>query len=270
MAYFRFNNIKFMKKKIFIYIFIIASQWAFAQKNYVIEYKIFNNTNFPNIVDSKLLIDVEKNITLFHPDYSTKQKWSEQPKKVEDDSFFFEKSEEGNNFIELNHNLRTVKSIEYLDRNKPILITDIFPDFSWEVTENTETISGYKAKEARCTYRGREWIVWFTEDIALPYGPWKLHGLPGLILKANDKTEKYAFILSSITSQDDNNIVEKFETIKEKKFKEMSLKEFISLNKEYKENFLKELSSDRNIKIQTQDVPKSGYELKYEWEEKNK
>ena len=31
-------------------------------------------------------------------------------------------------------------------------------------------------------FRGREWKVWFSEEIPLSLGPWKLGGLPGLIL----------------------------------------------------------------------------------------
>jgi len=255
-----------MRKVIFIYIFIILSQLTFAQNNYVIEYKIFNNTNFPNIVNAKVLIDIQKGTTLYHPDFSTKIKWSDKPKIVEDDSFFFENQDEGTNFVELNYNLKTVKSIEHLDKNKPILITDVFPELSWEITGRKETISGYKAEEAKCSYRGREWIVWFTQEIPLPYGPWKLHGLPGLILKATDKNEKYAFVLSTIRPQVDNSIKDKFDTLKATSYKEMSLREFLILNNEYKDNFFKELASDRNVKIQTQEVPKSGYELNYEWE----
>lgn len=52
---------------------------------------------------------------------------------------------------------------------------------------------GYKCFKAIATYRGRVWIAWFTPDIPISKGPWKLYGLPGLILKASDIENHYSF-----------------------------------------------------------------------------
>jgi GLPGLI family protein len=46
------------------------------------------------------------------------------------------------------------------------------------------TILGMECHYAKTKFRGREWKVWFTEEIPVSLGPWKLNGLPGLILKA--------------------------------------------------------------------------------------
>ena len=46
---------------------------------------------------------------------------------------------------------------------------------------------------ARCTFKGRTWTAWFTADIPLDNGPWKLCGLPGLILRAYDSKQQYIF-----------------------------------------------------------------------------
>src|SRR3712207_8163725 len=45
----------------------------------------------------------------------------------------------------------------------------------------------------RSTFRGRTWRVWFALDIPFPDGPWKLCGLPGLILKAEDSKGHFSF-----------------------------------------------------------------------------
>lgn len=75
------------------------------------------------------------------------------------------------------------------------------PDFDWQVTERTDTILGYECQEAKCDYRGREWTVWFTEDIPVMDGPWKLSGLPGLIMAASDEKGEYTFECVGINSK---------------------------------------------------------------------
>ena len=46
---------------------------------------------------------------------------------------------------------------------------------------------------ARCNYKGRQWLAWFTTDIPIDNGPWKLDGLPGLVLRAYDNSRHYIF-----------------------------------------------------------------------------
>ncbi len=54
----------------------------------------------------------------------------------------------------------------------------------WTLTDNTVTISGYLCKTATCQLHGRQWTVRYCEDIPTTAGPWKLCGLPGLIVEA--------------------------------------------------------------------------------------
>ena len=54
----------------------------------------------------------------------------------------------------------------------------------WALAEGEETVCGYACRKATTRFRGRDWTVWYTDEIPVDAGPWKLHGLPGLILKA--------------------------------------------------------------------------------------
>lgn len=42
-----------------------------------------------------------------------------------------------------------------------------------------------------------EWTAWFTTELPISDGPYKFHGLPGLILKIYDKTNTYSFDIIS-------------------------------------------------------------------------
>ncbi|GHT44005.1 hypothetical protein FACS189438_2230 [Bacteroidia bacterium] len=63
----------------------------------------------------------------------------------------------------------------------------------WELLPDTMTILSYPCQKAVCLFKGRTYEAWYTSEIAKSDGPWKLHGLPGLILKASDSWNEYSF-----------------------------------------------------------------------------
>ncbi len=80
------------------------------------------------------------------------------------------------------------------------------PEFEWELTDSVINVLGYDCHGAKCNFRGREWTAFYTEEIPLMEGPWKLHGLPGLIMKASDKEGDYNFECIGIKSKADRPI----------------------------------------------------------------
>ena len=65
------------------------------------------------------------------------------------------------------------------------VIEEETPTMEWTIGEDSvQTILGYECHKATTKFRGREWNVWFTEEIPVSLGPWKLNGLPGIILQA--------------------------------------------------------------------------------------
>jgi len=63
----------------------------------------------------------------------------------------------------------------------------------WILSADTCTILSYICQKATARFRGRDWTAWFTMEIPIDAGPWKLCGLPGLIMKASDTSEHYVF-----------------------------------------------------------------------------
>ncbi len=75
-----------------------------------------------------------------------------------------------------------------------IYIAEKKPTIDWQLKKETKKIGNLVAHKATGKFRGREYTAWYTLEIPLPYGPWKLQGLPGLILEAYDeKKEMYLY-----------------------------------------------------------------------------
>lgn len=95
----------------------------------------------------------------------------------------------------------------------------------WQVVpDSTADIMGCHCQLAKTNFKGRTWYAWYAEDIPMQEGPWKLCGLPGLILKAYDEGKEYVFTVIGMNTITDNSPItigkEKREEISQKKLKE--------------------------------------------------
>ena len=77
-------------------------------------------------------------------------------------------------------------------------VKDSTIDIRWELTNESKKIGAYTVKKATAAFRGRDYTAWFTTQIPLPYGPWKLSGLPGLILEAYDTHKEIYWYFKNI------------------------------------------------------------------------
>ncbi len=104
---------------------------------------------------------------------------------------------------------------------------EVPPAIEWNISEETREICGHLCRKASGDFRGRTWEAWFTEDIPVSAGPWKLRGLPGTILSARDSEELIRF--DAVSIEEGSGIIEKpaypyFKT---------SRKKYLSMLKQY-------------------------------------
>ena len=107
------------------------------------------------------------------------------------------------------------------------LVEEDIPVMDWEIAEDSvQTILDYECHKATTAFRGRVWTVWYAEDIPVSLGPWKLNGLPGMILQA--ECNNYNIITaSSITTSHltpvtfYNFLGHKFEPVEREKYMKM-------------------------------------------------
>jgi GLPGLI family protein len=72
-------------------------------------------------------------------------------------------------------------------------VSEDIPKLSWNLSEVEKIIGGFLCKQAFTSFRGRNYEAWYAVNLPLPMGPWKLNGLPGLIIEANDKEGEVVF-----------------------------------------------------------------------------
>ena len=73
------------------------------------------------------------------------------------------------------------------------IVKDTFPVMKWKVKKDTLSIGGLHCQKAITHFKGRDYEAWFCPDLPFKSGPWKLNGLPGLILQANDTKNEVIF-----------------------------------------------------------------------------
>ena len=185
-------------KKIILYIILINFHFSFAQKG-IVEYGYIESLGMGNAqgLDYNALLIFDKN----NSNYITCKISLEKPEKINESKIVEEDgeikaifngmgvSEDGNQVFYSNADKQMFSSLDY---ENMIYINDGQNNIVWTTTKETKKIGIFNCFKASTTFRGRNYIAWFTLEIPISFGPWKLNGLPGLILEAYD-VNKYLY-----------------------------------------------------------------------------
>ena len=78
----------------------------------------------------------------------------------------------------------------------------------WEIQSDTMTILSHLCHKAAARFKGRDYTAWFTPAIPRSEGPWKLCGLPGLILYAEDSQKQYVFECTGLLNAQPDEMIQ--------------------------------------------------------------
>lgn len=128
------------------------------------------------------------------------------------------KNDESDLFSKLNIKTDSLLKVNINTKENSIIFKDIlfskngdyfndtlFP-MKWELSDEMKEINNLKCLKAKTFFRGRTYIAWYSLDLVFPYGPWKLGGLPGLIIESYDTKNQIIFKLNKIISIKDNKL----------------------------------------------------------------
>lgn len=69
----------------------------------------------------------------------------------------------------------------------------------WKILPERQEIGEFNAQKATTEFAGRQWVAWFSTELPFQDGPYKFHGLPGLIIKLEDRTKTHRFELVGVS-----------------------------------------------------------------------
>jgi GLPGLI family protein len=186
-----------MKKLSYSVMFMLfISTKLFSQSGEVIyEMKYYNTP----VKEAKLYFEGDKSLFIFDK-ITVEEQLSKSNYTRQADGAYVKSKKTGDSvgtIVYKTTNPNRIISREIMASN-PYLINEDLTPIDWKLGTETKKIEGFECQKANATFRGREYEVWFTSDVLVVAGPWKLWGVPGLILEAYDKTQEIGFYFKSI------------------------------------------------------------------------
>jgi len=163
------------------------------------------------------------------------------------------------------------------ESGRKVVILDSIPPIDWKLTGVNKIIMGHECEEALGVYRGRPIKVYFTQEIPVPLGPYKIIGLPGLVLEMSSLDGDFRYIASSLKTIYGIDY-SKFRIpnyLKVKTFKsyieciDRDSAERLRIGDARLKSLINSVNSDGKVQVGTEiqsSIQKFGLELIYEWE----
>ncbi|MGO4905494.1 GLPGLI family protein [Flavobacterium sp. W20_MBD1_R3] len=184
------------------YIFIFISCYCFSQNNKV-TYEFIRKINDLEFKANGIL-NINKNITTFNlsqyknllnnGDKLIDVKTNDSTTVISSGNICFE-----DKLYYYDFKKDSITSLLYdVSCNSKVLVKDKIVYPKWDILDEYKVISGYKSQKATAFINDRTWSVFFTNELKISCGPWRLIGLPGVVLEAYENTNIYTFKLAKI------------------------------------------------------------------------
>ena len=118
-------------------------------------------------------------------------------------------------------------------REDQVTYRDTLNAQQWTMTDSTREVLGYTCQQATADFRGRRWTAWFATDIPVSDGPWKLGGLPGLILEAYDEGQQHVFTAVGLERVKDEPIIFNQQDGRNRRFEPTNRLEFLRMERRF-------------------------------------
>ncbi|GEM53971.1 hypothetical protein B0A58_03750 [Flavobacterium branchiophilum NBRC 15030 = ATCC 35035] len=93
---------------------------------------------------------------------------------------------------------------------REVMTIDTIKALNWKIETETKEIGKYLCNKATTKFRGVDYVVWYTKQIPVSFGPWKFRGLEGLILECYDIKNMYHIQANKITIEKNcTNVIKK-------------------------------------------------------------
>jgi GLPGLI family protein len=172
-------------KKILL-LLILFSKFYFAQTQRVIyELKYKPDSTQVDFKEKYMVLDINPNETKYY-DYSFLKKDSINKKFNTQNLMWTDQipiiRESGSN-KNINFGMIDFQCYKYVTNDV----------INWNITQETRKHEGLNLQKAEANFGGRKWTAWFSKDFSFNEGPYKFHGLPGLIILLSDSKDNYLF-----------------------------------------------------------------------------
>ncbi len=189
-----------------ILLFLLLPMLSIAQTNGKVIYKVILESEEFKELEGTLLFDGQE--SLFFVDMQSQHSSRNQNEQIE-----FENDNKVNFHFDFSLN-RPLQYEVFIDREKgtiynqrsffkdsktkPCVVFEETGLIEWKFEDGIKKIGSFSAHKATAYFRGRKYEAWFTPEIPIGLGPWKFHGLPGIILEIKDEELGVQFLFSSI------------------------------------------------------------------------
>lgn len=259
-----------MKIKVLCITLLLLAIFSHGQRSQFFEakYDIYFNTDLPQKRQSELKIDLANMHSIFLVEKNDGENVNKLTKSNGQADYVVQYPD-ADTFIEMNFKKSTIYFKE-MYKGQIYYVKDTILDIDWNTNYDEEKLIGkVLCKKATARFRGRNYIAWYSVAIPIPFGPYKFHGLPGLIVSIRDESNTFSWILTYYrTSQ--NKPIFKYND---------DLTPLISAKKYYSElrygtdvNRRKIIQSKlpkgiRLVSVETDNNVRKGIEIDFEWEQ---